>query len=171
VTQLPELPEEVKSWIGQSRVEDEAEFEIEQGYIFTYCAATQNGNPLFWDKQVAQSITCGPIAPPTMMPTWLRPHHWAPGRTRTRLPLATHFRLKELLGLPEAIIAGSSSTFGEPVRPGDRLRSREVLRSMSEPRTTKLGTGRRWVVEVEYFNQRDEWVGTESYDCFAYRRD
>jgi len=29
--------------------------------------------------------------------------------------------------------------FHEPVRPGDRLRTRQILRSVSEPKTTKLG--------------------------------
>ena len=52
--------------------------------------------------------------------------------------------------------------FHEPVRPGDMLRTRQILRSVSEPKTTKLGTGRFWVIDVEYLNQRDELVGVES---------
>ena len=44
--------------------------------------------------------------------------------------------------------------FHEPVRPGDRLRTRQILRSVSGPKTTKLGTGRFWVIEVEYLNQK-----------------
>ena len=42
---------------------------------------------------------------------------------------------------------------------------------MSEPKTTKLGTGRFWVIDVEYLNQRDELVGVESYTGFGYRRE
>ena len=60
--------------------------------------------------------------------------------------------------------------FHEPVRPGDVLRTRQILRSVSEPKTTKLGTGRFWVIDVEYLNQRDELVGVESYTGFGYRR-
>ena len=41
---------------------------------------------------------------------------------------------------------------------------------MSEPKTTKLGSGRFWVIEVEYLNQRDEFVGKEIYTGFGYRR-
>ena len=78
--------------------------------------------------------------------------------------------MKKKLDLPEAIIASNELSFGEPVRPGDRLRNRQTLRSISDPKTNKLGTGRFWVIDVEYFNQRDEWVGTDSYNCFAYRR-
>ena len=60
--------------------------------------------------------------------------------------------------------------FHEPVRPGDVLRTRQILRSVSEPKTTKLGTGRFWVIDVEYLNQRDELVGVESYTGFGYKR-
>jgi hypothetical protein len=56
------------------------------------------------------------------------------------------------------------------VRPGDRLKTWQVLRSVSEPKTTKLGTGRFWVIDVIYTNQNGEHVGTESYTGFGYKR-
>ena len=57
------------------------------------------------------------------------------------------------------------------VRPGDRLRTWQVLRSVSPPKRTKLGLGRFWVIDVEYVNQHGKSVGTESYTGFGYRRD
>ena len=60
--------------------------------------------------------------------------------------------------------------FRQPVRPGDVLHTRQVLQSVSEPKTTKLGTGRFWIIDVEYLNQRDELVGVETYTGFGYRR-
>ena len=42
---------------------------------------------------------------------------------------------------------------------------------MSDEKTTKLGTGRFWVIDVEYRNQDGELVGVESYTGFGYRRD
>ena len=133
-------------------------------------ASVENGNPLFWDDEVADAVTGGPVASPTMLSVWFRPHHWAPGRTVQALPLQIHFDLKEGLGLPEAVMSDNTIVFHEPVRPGDRLRTRQILRSVSEEKTTKLGTGRFWVIEVEYRNQRDELVGVESYTGFGYRR-
>jgi O-antigen ligase len=50
------------------------------------------------------------------------------------------------------------------------LRTWQVLRSVSEPKTTKLGTGRFWVIDVEYVNQHGASVGTETYTGFGYRR-
>jgi acyl dehydratase len=166
-----DLPADVTEMIGAIQYEEQGEFPVERGYIWTSCASVENGNPLFWDDEVAEAVTDGPIAPPTMLSAWFRPHHWAPGRTEQALPLQVHFDLKERFGLPEAVMTDNTIVFHEPVRPGDRLRTQQVLRSVSEPKTTKLGTGRFWVIDVEYFNQRDELVGVESYTGFGYRRD
>jgi acyl dehydratase len=164
------LPPEVAEMIGKVQYEETGQFPVERGYIWTSCASVENGNPLFWDDDVATAITGGPIAPPTMLSVWFRPHHWSPGRTEPAVPLQVHFDLKEILGLPEAIMTDNTIVFHEPVRVGDVLRTRQILRSVSEPKTTKLGTGRFWEIDVEYFNPRGELVGVESYTGFGYRR-
>jgi len=165
-----ELPDDVAELIGVVQYPEAGEFPVEQGYIWTSCSSVENGNPLFWDPAVADELTDGPIAPPTMLSVWFRPHHWAPGRTEEALPLQVHFDLKGRFGLPEAVMTDNTIVFHEPVRPGDMLRTQQILRSVSEPKTTKLGSGRFWVIDVEYFNQRDELVGVESYTGFGYRR-
>ena len=168
---MSDVPAEVQDWIGQKRYEEQGEFDVERGYIFTSCASVENGNPIFWNEKAANEVTDGPIAPPTMISVWFRPHHWAPGRSEQAQPLQVHFDLKEKLGLPEAVMTDNTITFGEPVRPGDRLKTWQVLRSISDPKTTKLGAGRFWVIDVVYENQDGGWVGTESYTGFGYRRD
>jgi len=165
-----ELSEEVKSWIGQVRYEEETEFPVERGYIWTSCSSVEDGNPLFWDDAVAAAVTDGPIAPPAMVSAWFRPHHWAPGRTREVLPLQVHFDLKEQCGLPEAAMTDNEIIFYEPVRPGDRLRTRQILHSVSDLKKTKLGLGRFWVIEVQYLNQKDELVAKEMYTGYGYKR-
>jgi acyl dehydratase len=165
-----DLPAEVAASIGRVQYEIEGDFPVEQGYVATSCASVENGNPLFWDPAVAEAVTGGPIAPPTMLSVWFRPHHWAPGRTAEVLPLQVHFDLKAAFDLPEAVMTDNTIVFHEPVRPGDRLKTRQILRSVSGPKTTKLGTGRFWVIDVEYLNQRDELVGVETYTGFGYRR-
>jgi hypothetical protein len=167
---VSELPAEVQSWIGEKRYEEVGEFDVERGYIYTSLASVQNGNPLYWDEKVANDLAGGVIAPPSMISVWFRPHYWAPDRKQQAQPLQVHFDLKEKLGLPEAVMTDNTIVFREPVRLGDRLRTHQVLRSVSEPKTTKLGTGRFWVIDVEYENQNGESVGTESYTGFGYRR-
>ena len=164
------VPEDVARLVGLSQYETVGEFPVERGYIWTSCASVENGNPLFWDDDVAEEITRGPVAPPTMVSVWFRPHHWAPGRSEQLLPLQVHFDLKDRLGLPEAVMTDNTIVFHEPVRPGDRLRTVQVLRSVSDEKSTKLGTGRFWVIDVEYRNQEDELVAVESYTGFGYRR-
>jgi hypothetical protein len=167
---MSDLPKEVQGWIEKIQYEEKGEFDVERGYIATSCSSVENGNPLFWEDDVAQEVTGGPIAPPTMLSVWFRPHHWAPGRDKEVLPLQVHFDLKEAFGLPEAVMTDNTIIFHEPVRPGDRLKTRQILRSVSEPKTTKLGSGRFWVIDVEYLNERDELVGVESYTGFGYKR-
>ena len=76
-----ELPADVAALIGVEQYPEQGEFPVEQGYIWTSCSSVENGSSLFWDAEVAASLTDGPIAPPTMLSVWFRPHHWAPGRT------------------------------------------------------------------------------------------
>jgi acyl dehydratase len=162
--------DEMRALIGVAQYEETGEFPVEQSYIWTTCASVENGNPLFWDADVARAITDGPIAPPTMLSVWFRPHHWAPGRQAPHLPLQIHFDLKERLDLPEAVMSDNTIVFHQPVRPGDVLVTRQILRSVSDEKTTKLGTGRFWVIDVEYTNQDGVLVGVESYTGFGYRR-
>jgi hypothetical protein len=166
-----DLPPEVEKLIDQVQYEEAGEFPVERGYVYTSCSSVENGNPLFWDDDVAQEITNGPIAPPTMISVWFRPHQWSPGRTEPAVPLQSHFDLKRIFELPEAVMTDNTIVFHEPVRPGDVISYAQVLRSVSDTKTTKLGTGHFWVVDVEYRNQRGDLVGVESYTAFGYRRD
>jgi acyl dehydratase len=167
---MSDLPDDVAARIGTLEYEVSGGFPVERGYIWTSCASVENGNPLFWDDKVADDLTGGPVAPPTMLSVWFRPHHWAPDRTTDLLPLQVHFDLKERFGLPEAVMTDNTIVFHEPVRPGDEITSGQRLRSVSAEKTTKLGTGRFWVIDVEYRNQRGELVGVESYTGFGYKR-
>ena len=165
-----EVPADVEKLIGVVQYEERGEFPVERGYIWTSAASVENGNPLFWDDAVAAELTGGPIAPPTMLSVWFRPHNWSPGRSEPGLPLQVHFDLKTRFELPEAIMSDNTIVFHEPVRLGDIITSRQILRSVSAPKTTKLGTGRFWVIDVEYLNQHGDLVGVESYTGFGYRR-
>jgi len=165
------LPAAVSKMIGTPMYEQTADFDVERSYTYNTCAATQNGNPVYWDDDVAEEITGGPIAPPTTLSLWMRPHYWQPGAAGEQVALKVHFDLKELFELPEAVMTDNTLILYEPVRPGDRISHHQVLRSVSEPKTTKLGTGRFWVIDIEYHNQREELVGIESYTGFGYQRE
>lgn len=164
------LPGDVEALIGVRQYCHTADFPVERGYFWTSAASVHNGNPLYWDDEVAAAITGGPIAPPTTISLWLRPHYWSPGAAGEQLALQLHFDLKARFELPEAIMSENSLVFYDPVRPGDVISYAQVLRSVSGPKTTKLGTGRFWVIDIEYTNERAVLVATESYTGFGYRR-
>jgi hypothetical protein len=46
-----------------------------------------------------------------------------------------------------------------------------VLRAVSEIKTTKLGKGRFWTIEVVYENQKGEVLVEERITGFGYRRE
>ena len=101
---------------------------------------------------------------------WTRPHFWAPYRKEEGLALRTHFDLKEALDYPDAIMSSDELIFHEPVRMGERVHQYQILRSVSDLKTTKLGRGRFWVIDVECHNQRGEWLGTDTMTVFGYRK-
>ena len=170
MTDTTHLPDDVAALIGARQYEVTANFPVERGYIYNTCAATQNGNPIYWDDAVATEITDGPIAPPTTLSLWIRPHYWEPGAEGEQVALKVHFDLKARFDLPEAVMSDNPLVFYEPVRPGDVITHWQVLKSVSDEKTTKLGTGRFWVIDLEYVNQDGTLVGIESYTGFGYRR-
>jgi acyl dehydratase len=166
-----ELPAEVSELIGKPQYEVTATFPVERAYTYNTLAATQNANPLYWDDSVADELTGGMTALPSTLSLWMRPHFWEPGAAGEQVALKVHFDLKERFGLPEAVMTDNTLEFHEPVRPGDVISHAQVLRSVSPPKTTKLGSGRFWVIDVEYRNQRGDLVGVERYTGFGYRRE
>ena len=165
-----DLPAEVAEMIGRPCYPATADFAAESGYGWNTLAATENPNPLYWDRATADELAGGPLLPLSTLSLWMRPHRWSPGAAGEQVALQVHFDLKQRLGLPEAIMSDNALVFYEPVRPGDVIGHRQVLRSVSGVKTTGLGTGRFWVIDVEYRNQRGELAGVESYTGFGYRR-
>jgi acyl dehydratase len=168
--ELDPIPDDITALVGEPQYPVTATFAVERGYGYNTLAATENANPIFWDDAVAEEITGGVTLPPSTLSLWMRPHIWEPGAEGEQVALRVHFDLKERLGLPEAIMSDNTLILHEPVRPGDVISHQQVLRSISDPKTTKLGTGRFWVIDIEYHNQRGELVGIESYSGFGYRR-
>lgn len=160
----------VADWIGREERDPPGDIVCERGYILHWLEATENANPLYWDAGVADDLTGGWIAPPSMLSVWMRPLQFVPGREVPRMPLSLHFALKSAFGLPEGIVKATEMEFGVPVRPGDRITTTQRVRDIGEERTTKLGTGREWTIDVTYEAQNGDVAGIETYVMFSYRR-
>lgn len=160
----------VAEWLGAEFDAGPGDVACDRGFILNWVEATENANPIFWDDEVAEQITGGPIAPPSMLSVWMRPLLFKPGATERIRPLELHFRLKDAFGLPEGIVSANEIVFHAPVRPGDVIATRQRVAEIGPVRTNALGTGRPWTIEVTSTNQRGDPVGVESYRMFCYVR-
>ena len=160
--------EEVQAWVGVELDAGLGDIACEQGYVTHWCEVCEDGNPLYWDDEVAAELTNGPTAPPTMLSVWMRPLLFQPTRARTTRPLELHFLLKEATGLENGIVASNELVFHDPIRHGDRVRTVQSVRSISPIKTISLGAGRFWTIDVTYTAANGYLVGIESYDFFCY---
>ncbi len=175
-----ELPPEVAAWVGRSLDAGVGDVGCERGYVLHWLEAVEDANPLYWDDAVADELTGGRTAPPTMLSVWMRPlmfkpDGWtptpdAPAPDEAIRPLEIHFRLKDALDLPDGVVSWNELEFHTPVRPGDTISTTQSVRNISTLKTTRLGTGRFWQIDVTYTNQRGEVVGVETYNMFGYQR-
>jgi hypothetical protein len=168
---LDPIPLNVKELIDKPQYREQAQLDVNIVSIRDGCAAVQNANPMYWNESYCLDVAGAQLAPVTQLSTWLRPYHWQPDCCEEQLSLRAHFDLKKLLMFPEAIITANELKFGVPVKLGDRLQTYQVLRSISDVKTNKLGTGRYWVLDVMFENQLGEFVGKDSYTAFAYQKE
>lgn len=165
-----EPPSAVLSLIGQPRYEVIADNVVNADNIRAMCAAVENTNSAYWSQESAVELHGAVFAPASMLSTWARHELWSPGGGDSVKPLQLHFDLKELFGFPTAIVSSFESVFYTPAMLGDKVRSWQILQSVSVEKKTRLGTGRFWVIEMQYYNQCDEPLGVDSFNCFGYRR-
>lgn len=110
------------------------------------------------------------VVPAVMYPTFLRPS----SPTSVDVPatgVVLHDELKQVLGLPIAIAVGYELELVGALDPGDRLVAIERVASVAQPRTSTLGVGRDWVIEVTTTTTNGEPVGIERFRMFGYRTD
>tara|TARA_B110000263_G_C15293060_1_gene504264 strand:+ start:1202 stop:1711 length:510 start_codon:yes stop_codon:yes gene_type:complete len=168
---MSSLPEKVKNWIGKVVISENEVITVEKGLWQNYCAAIEDGNDLYWDSKIAVEYTHDLIAPPGMLPSWSASNEWEPTQKKRNRPMELHFLLKEALNLELGIVAGIKFKYYEPVKAGDKITSEQKLISVTELMKTKLGSGRKWTIDVIYTNQNKDLVGLQSVRMLAYTKD
>jgi hypothetical protein len=128
------------------RVERQGEVAVSSGDVLRWSEAHRVRAPRHWP-----GLTADWVAPPAMVTSFLRPMEWRPdreGRPGDR-GSTLHEELKAALGLPLGIAAGYDLELHGLLRDGDRVAAVERIASVGEPETSRLGPGRRWVIENE----------------------
>lgn len=156
------LPEAVRALLGKpchARLSDIAANPVS---VRALLAAVGDPSPRGWHAESGE-------APPWMLSTWSRPELWSPAEAPPALAL--HHELKALLGYPVAVVSAIESVFHAPVPIGVRVLSEQRLLSVSAEKSTRLGTGRFWRIEVRYTLPEAVLAGVETFECFGYRRE
>lgn len=166
-----EPPAQIAAWLGKPVIVIDHVITAEVGLWLNFCVAVGDGNPLYWNYASALETTGEVIAAPAMLPSWGIPHDWTPGASGPPLrTLELHFMVKDALGLPNGLVTEVEFEFHDPIRAGDSLRVEQVLREVSAPRTTRLGPGRNWTIDVVYRKPDDILAGIQTLRFLGYRK-
>lgn len=121
-----------------------------------------------WRAVFGDDWAADAVVPAVMYPTFVRPSS-PPSTEVPATGVVLHDELKQVLGLPIAIAVGYELDLVGAVGMGDRLVAIERVASVAEPRTSTLGVGRDWVIEVTTTTTNGEPVGVERFRMFGYR--
>ncbi len=126
-------------------------------------------NPIYTDPEAAaRSVHGGLVAPPTMLQAWVMTGIKGPARDGD----GPYHRMNELLfsrGFTSVVATNSEQTYYRYLRPGDRLTMRTVIDSISEEKTTALGTGHFVTTRQDYFDADGELVGSMLFRIIRFR--
>ena len=146
--------EDARALVGVRTPRRQSAFEVSWGMVQHFCAMTRDGNPSYWDLDLATAQWGGIVAPPAMLVTWLMSPDWSPSAGAPEPMLPARIPLPG----PSMINGSNDTTFHRPVLVGDRLSVEEQLVSVSDLKTTRLGGGHFLETLSVFHNQRDELV-------------
>jgi hypothetical protein len=161
---MPQISERQRALIGRESERRDAPYRINEAMARFWCEMVEDANPIYFDEGYARRTWLrGTFAPPPMLITWMMPPPW-PGTNRESV--ITQLALEDC---PATVAVNATQEYIQPIRYGDRLTSTTQISSISEEKTTRLGTG-HFVSTMDTFrNQFDEVIGTHSFTLFIYR--
>jgi uncharacterized OB-fold protein/acyl dehydratase len=131
--------------------------------------AVGDRNPIYTNPELAaRTIHRGIVAPPTMLQAWVM--HGIDGPQRGGD--GPYEKMNELLfsrGFTSVVGTNSEQTYKRYLRPGDRLTMRTVIDSISDEKTTGLGTGHFVSTRQDYYDADDQLVGSMLFRIFRFQ--
>lgn len=172
-----EWMKEVRALVGKEYGRVYAWDAINAPMIRHWCEIMGVTNPVYMDEQAAQASPHGGlVAPPAMLQVWcesgLHMNHYAPGSTDEN-PYEV-LKLIETHGYASVVAVNSELEFDRYLRVGEKLYYTTRLDSVSEEKTTALGTGYFVTLLMTYYvhapaNGADEEVGRLLFRVFKFR--
>jgi acyl dehydratase len=158
------ITERHRSLLGRESEPLAAPYAINEAMARHWSEMVEDANPIYFDEAYARTTWLqGTFAPPAMLFTWGRHPVWPPS---DRKPAIDTLNLD---GCPTTIAVNAVQEYFLPLRYGDTLTVTQRLESLSNEKTTRLGTG-HFVTTVDTFrNQHGQVVGTHTFTLFTYR--
>lgn len=131
--------------------------------------AVGDTNPVYTDAELAAaSIHGGIVAPPTMLQAWVMNGIHGPQRTSD----GPYEKMNELLfsrGFSSVVGTNSEQVYHRYLRPGDQLTMRTVIDSISDEKSTGLGTGHFVSTRQDYYDADNQLVGSMLFRIFRFQ--
>ncbi len=161
---MPAITDRQRALIGQETESYAAPYAVNEAMARHWCEMVEDANPIYFDEAYARETWLqGPFAPPAMLYTWGRLPVWPPVQ---RVIVIDQLALDDC---PLRVAVNAVQEYFFPLRYGDTLTITSKLASLSEEKTTRLGTGHFVTVVDTFRNQLDQIVGTHTSTLFAYR--
>ena len=143
--------------------------EVNRPMIRHLVEAVGDKNPIYTDPDLAAaSVHGGIVAPPTMLQAWVMNGIDGPQRTGD----GPYEKMNDLLfsrGFTSVVGTNSEQVYHRYLRPGDRLTMRTVIDSISDEKSTGLGTGHFVSTRQDYYDADDQLVGSMLFRIFRFQ--
>ena len=151
--------------IGTTGPTRSAAMPVNAPMIRYFCGIVEDGNAGYWSDAFAEAQWGGIISPPAMLHSWAIPLPWQPEGAQ----LPTSLSMTVPLPGDKPINVSSEAEFFEPIRVGDMLDYTETLLSISDEKTTRVGTGHFVETVLDVRRQDGTIVARVSNILFRYR--
>lgn len=143
--------------------------EVNSPMIRHLVEAVGDTNPVYTNAELAAaSIHGGIVAPPTMLQAWVMNGIEGPQRTSD----GPYEKMNELLfsrGFSSVVGTNSEQVYHRYLRPGDQLTMRTVIDSISDEKSTGLGTGHFVSTRQDYYDADNQLVGSMLFRIFRFQ--
>lgn len=167
-----ELEKKLATFVGvEIGPPQEALEPVNESMIFHWCEVLGDNNPIYTDAEAAKkSVHKGIVAPPAMLQVWsmrgLEQYRGDAGPKDKQGEL--HALLTEN-GYAGVVATNCEQGYTRYLRPGDRIRARTVIESISEEKATALGTGYFINTRTTFTDQNDQEVGWMTFRVLKFK--
>lgn len=159
--------EEALTWVGRERSVQFAEVPVNWPMIKVFASLIEDGNPAYWDEEMARSLWGGVVSPPAMLHAWLMPLQWRPQGADACTTLAA------MVPLPGNTLINVSveTVYSCPMREGAHLNLTERILSVSPEKRSRLGPGHFVKSLGIYRDERGHELARHTNALFRYTTD